>query len=113
GELCLESARRRPRAAGASATPPRSGGRGWRDRKSTRLNSSHGSTSYAVFCLKKKKRGKRPSRESTQVLCAGAWRARSDGARVGDGEAERASRCRKRAEVAGGSRRVGARRHAR
>src|SRR5207245_7761392 len=24
------------------------------DRKSTRLNSSHGSTSYAVFCLKKK-----------------------------------------------------------
>src|SRR6266542_2241129 len=26
------------------------------DRKSTRLNSSHGSTSYAVFCLQKKKR---------------------------------------------------------
>src|SRR6266542_3413442 len=26
------------------------------DRKSTRLNSSHGSISYAVFCLKKKKR---------------------------------------------------------
>src|SRR5207245_3005914 len=25
-----------------------------RDRKSTRLNSSHGSISYAVFCLKKK-----------------------------------------------------------
>src|SRR5205809_5293627 len=25
------------------------------DRKSTRLNSSHGYTSYAVFCLKKKK----------------------------------------------------------
>src|SRR5438067_5389200 len=25
-----------------------------RDRKSTRLNSSHVSTSYAVFCLKKK-----------------------------------------------------------
>src|SRR5438128_8740732 len=24
------------------------------DRKSTRLNSSHGSSSYAVFCLKKK-----------------------------------------------------------
>src|SRR5256884_5485103 len=34
--------------------------RGWilllrRDRKSTRLNSSHGYISYAVFCLKKKK----------------------------------------------------------
>src|SRR6266852_3528139 len=26
----------------------------YRDRKSTRLNSSHGSISYAVFCLKKK-----------------------------------------------------------
>src|SRR5579871_2622711 len=28
----------------------------WRDRKSTRLNSSHVEISYAVFCLKKKKR---------------------------------------------------------
>src|SRR2546427_2987563 len=29
----------------------------WRvDRKSTRLNSSHSQISYAVFCLKKKKR---------------------------------------------------------
>src|SRR5438309_6964645 len=27
--------------------------RGWQDRKSTRLNSSHSSISYAVFCLKK------------------------------------------------------------
>src|SRR6185503_20953858 len=27
-----------------------------RDRKSTRLNSSHGYNSYAVFCLKKKKK---------------------------------------------------------
>src|SRR5438309_8183832 len=38
------------RAGGAG---PRSG-RG-PDRKSTRLNSSHSSISYAVFCLKKKK----------------------------------------------------------
>src|SRR2546430_11974208 len=29
---------------------------GGRDRKSTRLNSSHSQISYAVFCLKKKKR---------------------------------------------------------
>src|SRR5687768_17912963 len=29
--------------------------RSWLDRKSTRLNSSHGYISYAVFCLKKKK----------------------------------------------------------
>src|SRR2546422_5405772 len=30
-----------------------------RDRKSTRLNSSHGYISYAVFCLKKKKKTNR------------------------------------------------------
>src|SRR5690242_21397775 len=30
------------------------------DRKSTRLNSSHMSISYAVFCLKKKNRMRRP-----------------------------------------------------
>src|SRR3989449_7945545 len=29
------------------------------DRKSTRLNSSHGYISYAVFCLKKKKQKRR------------------------------------------------------
>src|SRR3712207_7064041 len=29
---------------------------GYRDRKSTRLNSSHANISYAVFCLKKKKK---------------------------------------------------------
>src|SRR2546421_9152502 len=29
---------------------------GFKDRKSTRLNSSHDQNSYAVFCLKKKKR---------------------------------------------------------
>src|SRR2546430_3048256 len=34
-------------------------GRAWtlvKDRKSTRLNSSHSQISYAVFCLKKKKK---------------------------------------------------------
>src|SRR6478752_9885530 len=34
------------------------------DRKSTRLNSSHGYISYAVFCLKKKKTRRR-SQENT------------------------------------------------
>src|SRR5207245_7686322 len=34
------------------------------DRKSTRLNSSHGSISYAVFCLKKKKQKKRTYTEA-------------------------------------------------
>src|SRR5438876_10541690 len=33
-----------------------------RDRKSTRLNSSHPSISYAVFCLKKKKHQTPPSK---------------------------------------------------
>src|SRR2546429_3096085 len=36
---------------GGRVAPTRS-----RDRKSTRLNSSHGYISYAVFCLKKKKK---------------------------------------------------------
>src|SRR2546429_1695305 len=35
------------------------------DRKSTRLNSSHGYISYAVFCLKKKKNTKNRRRDNT------------------------------------------------
>src|SRR2546422_8214732 len=42
-----ESARSTPTARSASSARSR-------DRKSTRLNSSHGYISYAVFCLKKK-----------------------------------------------------------
>src|SRR2546422_2303252 len=56
---------------GASAAPsatPSSAAAGctkiWSDRKSTRLNSSHGYISYAVFCLKKKK-NTRGARRST------------------------------------------------
>src|SRR2546422_2930126 len=41
--------------AGPGAGVPRSLLAPDRDRKSTRLNSSHGYISYAVFCLKKKK----------------------------------------------------------
>src|SRR3989449_8316516 len=43
----------------------------YRDRKSTRLNSSHGYISYAVFCLKKKKQlnqKSRRARSSTRSL---------------------------------------------
>src|SRR2546427_7399425 len=41
----------------AAPHPGRSGGpEDVRDRKSTRLNSSHSQISYAVFCLKKKKK---------------------------------------------------------
>src|SRR5262245_65265393 len=43
------------RAELAQRTPPRPRG-GLADRKSTRLNSSHLGISYAVFCLKKKKK---------------------------------------------------------
>src|SRR2546422_5729589 len=39
------------------------------DRKSTRLNSSHGYISYAVFCLKKKKK-KKNSRKKQHNICA-------------------------------------------
>src|SRR5947199_2784373 len=44
------------RATAASRPPARRSASGTRrDRKSTRLNSSHLGISYAVFCLKKKK----------------------------------------------------------
>src|SRR3712207_7408507 len=36
-----------------------------RDRKSTRLNSSHANISYAVFCLKKKKTEKNTHKRTT------------------------------------------------
>src|SRR4051794_41219496 len=44
-------------------TPRRDG----RDRKSTRLNSSHPSISYAVFCLKKKKQHQHPTGHRTRA----------------------------------------------
>src|SRR2546427_1038289 len=52
--------------AGSGGGLPRTGPRGGvkaTDRKSTRLNSSHSQISYAVFCLKKKKKTSRPQRE--------------------------------------------------
>src|SRR5207245_5689911 len=58
-----------PQALCPGHRPPRprprhegGGGKGRGDRKSTRLNSSHGSISYAVFCLKKKRNN------STEVM---------------------------------------------
>src|SRR2546430_4261371 len=51
-----------------------------RDRKSTRLNSSHSQISYAVFCLKKKKNTRRtaqtPPREAAEApnLLHASWR---------------------------------------
>src|SRR5437588_5547145 len=45
--------------------PGRATGRRRRDRKSTRLNSSHTVISYAVFCLKKKKKIHKNTRTQT------------------------------------------------
>src|SRR2546427_3942463 len=61
--LPISAAARRPRGRwpagrrrrGRTAGSPASHG----DRKSTRLNSSHSQISYAVFCLKKKKKPKK------------------------------------------------------
>src|SRR3712207_7390192 len=39
-----------------------------RDRKSTRLNSSHANISYAVFCLKKKKKNNSITRTSILII---------------------------------------------
>src|SRR5207248_8033812 len=49
------------------AHPPRSIFEELIDRKSTRLNSSHRTISYAVFCLKKKKKKKFLKHLSTQM----------------------------------------------
>src|SRR2546427_9325211 len=74
-----------PPAASAPATP----GMGvtpqpeQTDRKSTRLNSSHSQISYAVFCLKKKKkthlhRKPHPRRDDLLNACLAGERSRLD-----------------------------------
>src|SRR5438105_10687054 len=57
----------RARASRRRACPPEESRGGAGDRKSTRLNSSHEWISYAVFCLKKKRRGKFSSQNSPLV----------------------------------------------
>src|SRR2546430_7427908 len=55
--LPISRARGQPWSNSASAGyKTRARARPWLDRKSTRLNSSHSQISYAVFCLKKKKK---------------------------------------------------------
>src|SRR2546427_2311783 len=53
-QLCLRGGHRAA-AMDHRALAPHAAGDPSRDRKSTRLNSSHSQISYAVFCLKKKK----------------------------------------------------------
>src|SRR5688572_31558837 len=56
----VRPARRRSRRGRLSGPSRR------RDRKSTRLNSSHSQISYAVFCLKKKKNKKKKKKHITK-----------------------------------------------
>src|SRR2546422_6696649 len=72
--ICRHSCRSTPRTwAGCFAIRPRRRRTitSAPDRKSTRLNSSHGYISYAVFCLKKKKNsvGMRGLHENHQYNC--------------------------------------------
>src|SRR3712207_8321077 len=57
-----------PGTDGHVASQDRPGTRRPRDRKSTRLNSSHANISYAVFCLKKK------MKYLIAVLAVSGWR---------------------------------------
>src|SRR2546429_4431362 len=52
----------------------RRGGLPGPDRKSTRLNSSHGYISYAVFCLKKKKKHIHPCNLARKSFSYRCWR---------------------------------------
>src|SRR2546426_5154957 len=63
------STRRWP-ATPASATARPGARRASRDRKSTRLNSSHLVISYAVFCLKKKKKLVAPGHAGVELHAA-------------------------------------------
>src|SRR3712207_7181805 len=45
-----------------------------RDRKSTRLNSSHANISYAVFCLKKKRTSRVSCILTTTLACPSTYR---------------------------------------
>src|SRR5438132_4289740 len=66
--LELKGPRREPRARLIAGAGWQVGdvARNVQDRKSTRLNSSHTVSSYAVFCLKKKKHDMEP-RQKTQA----------------------------------------------
>src|SRR2546427_463574 len=76
--LFRSQAQRRPqRARTQDLPPPRRRGQARvphgrlqavRDRKSTRLNSSHSQISYAVFCLKKKKKTDQKSRVDLHII---------------------------------------------
>src|SRR5687768_17653034 len=66
GRLDVREAAHQVRHQRGAAGGAREGGRD-PDRKSTRLNSSHGYISYAVFCLKKKKKKNKKQMARTTI----------------------------------------------
>src|SRR2546427_10172927 len=56
--ICVAPSNRQHLVRAKFLSQNRYGGCAGQDRKSTRLNSSHSQISYAVFCLKKKKKKK-------------------------------------------------------
>src|SRR5256885_7174325 len=69
-----------PRVAASNMRSRGTGRFSWKDRKSTRLNSSHLVISYAVFCLKKKT--KHALREHHACRQGGGARAEDHGQHV-------------------------------
>src|SRR2546430_3696231 len=70
----LLSVARSPGSAGTvMGTPVAPASARKRDRKSTRLNSSHSQISYAVFCLKKKKNNQQPNPNHNCSICHRSW----------------------------------------
>src|SRR2546428_10375030 len=65
------------RAGGGGLRPTGGGDQGRPDRKSTRLNSSHDQISYAVFCLKKKKKS-----HSTKTASLSTRRIRTNAVQI-------------------------------
>src|SRR5258707_9082358 len=89
-ESC-SSAESRASRSGARLYRRRTSGRR-RNRKSTRLNSSHANISYAVFCLKKKKTSNNPTHlniTSGDPLKTNPRRRRKDRKRAPAREAEK------------------------
>src|SRR2546427_5720336 len=67
GGIRVLASRIEKNAVGARASIRGRSGAASRDRKSTRLNSSHSQISYAVFCLKKKKKSIKKVRPELQA----------------------------------------------
>src|SRR2546422_8390410 len=69
-----------PHGRGGRRENLRAADRTGEDRKSTRLNSSHGYISYAVFCLKKKKRSRGTGRPTTSGIPSSSSSLKCDAA---------------------------------